>query len=658
MKLKREAYAAKKLFNSGNVSECLNLSLKLRQDAIKQNDLSAEIYFTGLITICYKNLQDNQNALFYSILGEKRFNNPNDSLQTEGYYFCAFFLADFYYRIGNLPNSYKRYWKIYYYSSLNKGEINNIQIYNSIGIILFKQNKFSKSKEFFFKALKTTKQKNENQYFYSYRRQEIFDNIGITYYKLNDYVNAKAYYDSALIEIGKLNDPSPNNASQPKIARAVVLGNLAKVLINEKNFPLAKEYCKENIRINLGVGGLKEEGVLSLLDISNAYMETDSMILAKKSIDEAEILIKKFLLKDLIPKFLYISAQYEKKKGNIAQALSLFEQYNVIQDSIRIATIDNNFYQNLSDNELKEVQNQLNVLREKEKLERSSKEKSLLIAVLTGFLLFISFLVFVFFSRSYFKEKKLREKVLSINEELKNINIDLNRLVIEKNEIIGFVAHDLRGPLASNIGLQKLLLHKIGNSNQDTDINNIFNYLELNNNYLTEVTDDLVEAANLERDDFSIELSKENLSEILSEIELICEPEGMNKKLNIFIQKPEEQIIINLSKEKIKRALLNIISNAIKFTPENGSIFFTVEVVNNFAVIKIKDTGVGISEENIKVVFDKFSKASRKGVRGEKSNGLGLYIVAKIIEIHGGEISIKSQEMEGTEISVSLPLAT
>ncbi|MFN5794176.1 MAG: sensor histidine kinase, partial [Bacteroidota bacterium] len=224
--------------------------------------------------------------------------------------------------------------------------------------------------------------------------------------------------------------------------------------------------------------------------------------------------------------------------------------------------------------------------------------------------------------------------------------------------IIGFVAHDLRGPLASNIGLQKLLLHKIGNSNQDTDINNIFNYLELNNNYLTEVTDDLVEAANLERDDFSIELSKENLSEILSEIELICEPEGMNKKLNIFIQKPEEQIIINLSKEKIKRALLNIISNAIKFTPENGSIFFTVEVVNNFAVIKIKDTGVGISEENIKVVFDKFSKASRKGVRGEKSNGLGLYIVAKIIEIHGGEISIKSQEMEGTEISVSLHLTT
>jgi signal transduction histidine kinase len=657
-KLKSEAYAAKELYNAGNYKDCLNKSLELRQDAIKHNNLSAELYFTGLITNCYFYMYDYQKALFFGLLGERRFKNPNDSLQAEGYYFCAFVLADFYYKIGKLPSSYKRYWKIYYYSSLNKGEINNIQIYNSIGILLFKQNKYAKSKEFFFKGLKTLKPKNVNHYFYHHRRQEIFDNIGITYYKLNDYANAKAYYDSALIEIGKLDSPSPNKSSQQKIARAVVLGNLAKVLIKEKKFSLAIEYCKENINVNLGIDGLKEEGIRSLLDIATAYMETDSVILSKKYIDEAEILIKKFNFRELLPKFLYTSAQYEKKKGNIAKALSLFEQYNTIQDSIKIIDIDNSFYQNLSENELNEAQNQLSSLREKEKLERSSKEKSLLISILSGFLLFVFFLVFIFFRRSYLKEKKLKEELLSINGELKNINNDLNKLIVEKNEIIGFVAHDLRGPLASNIGLQKILFDKINNTKQDADIPIIFNYLELNNSYLTEVTEDLVEAANLERIDFSLDLAKDNLSNVLNEIEVICKPDALNKKLNIFIEHPEVEVIINLNKEKFKRAVLNIVSNAMKFTPEEGSIFCTVEVINNSALLKIKDTGVGISEENLKVVFDKFSNASRKGVRGEKSNGLGLYIVAKIIELHGGEISIKSQEMEGTEILISLPLAT
>jgi len=168
----------------------------------------------------------------------------------------------------------------------------------------------------------------------------------------------------------------------------------------------------------------------------------------------------------------------------------------------------------------------------------------------------------------------------------------------------------------------------------------------------------LVEATYLERRDLNLDLTQENLLEIFDDIIEICKPEVISKNLKIFVQHPDSEVIVNLNKDKFKRAILNILSNAMKFTPEEGSVFCTISVVDNVALIIIKDTGVGITEENLKIVFDKFSKASRKGVRGEKSNGLGLYIVAKIIEIHGGEISIKSQEMEGTEISISLPLAT
>jgi len=657
-KLRSDAFAAKQSSDRGNYLKCLNESQKLRWDAIRQNNLKVEIYSTGLIANCYYQLFDYNKALFYGLLNENRFETPDDSLQLEGYFISTFVLADLYYKLGKLPSAYKRFWKIYYYSNLNNVEVKNIQIYNSIGILLFKQSKYTKSREFFFKALKSTKEKKGESYFYHFRRQEIFDNIGLTYHRLNEYSTAKTYYDSALIEISLLVPQVPEKINQPKIAKAVILGNIAKVLIKEKKFALAKEYCKENININLGVSGLKEEGVRSLLDIATAYMETDSMEMSKKFINEAEILISKYSFKELIPKYLLISFQYEKKKGNIVKSLSLLEQYNQIQDSLRIINIDKNFYQNLSDNELNEARTQLKFIKNKEKLERSSKEKSLLISVLSGFLLFVSFMIFIVFYRSFLKEKKLKEELLSKNTDLKNINSDLNNLIEEKNEIIGFVAHDLRGPLASNIGLQKILFDKIKNTNQDQDIPVIFNYLNSSNAYLTEVTDDLVEAANLERVDFSLDLTKENLLTVFADIEVMCKPEAINKKLNIFIQHPDNEVKVNLNKEKFKRAILNILSNAMKFTPDEGSIFCTIQVINNAAQIKIKDTGVGISEENLKTVFDKFSKASRKGVRGEKSNGLGLYIVAKIIELHSGIISIKSQELEGTEINISLPIAT
>lgn len=656
--LTKEAKLLKQLFDREKFAECIKKSEQFRRSAEKQHYSGAELYSIALIANCHYHLFNYNKALFYGLLAENKFENPNDSLQTEGFFLAAYMLADIYYKIGKLPSAYKRYWKIYYYSDLKKGILTHTQIYNTIGILLFKQNKYTKAKEFFLKALASLNSKNENLFNIHYKKQEIYDNIGLTYYKIQDYPVAMAYYDSALFEIKNLVPDAPEKIKLPKIAKAVVLGNIAKLLIKENNFEKAKQYCKENITINLGVSGIKEEAVRSLLDIADAYIETDSLEIAKQYIEDAKIYINKFSFHEVNSAYMNVSYKYEKKKGNIKNALLFLENYNKLQDSLRIIFVDNNFYQNLSENELTEAQTQLKYFKNKELLEKSSQQKSLYIMILGIVLLVIVFMILLIYYRSYIKEKKLKEELFLSNSELKKTNSDLNYSIAEKNDILGFVAHDLRGPLASNIGLQKMLFEKLKNVSKDPDVPAIFNYLKLSNTYLTEVTDDLVEATYLERRDLKLDLSQENLLEIFDDIIEICKPEVISKNLKIFVQHPDSEVIVNLNKDKFKRAILNILSNAMKFTPEEGSVFCTISVVDNVALIIIKDTGVGITEENLKIVFDKFSKASRKGVRGEKSNGLGLYIVAKIIEIHGGEISIKSQEMEGTEISISLPLAT
>ena len=104
----------------------------------------------------------------------------------------------------------------------------------------------------------------------------------------------------------------------------------------------------------------------------------------------------------------------------------------------------------------------------------------------------------------------------------------------------------------------------------------------------------------------------------------------------------------------MQRALDNLISNAVKFSGAGEHIEISLKELNGEAFIAIKDFGVGISAEMLPYIFDRFSKASRRGVRGEESIGLGLSIVHEIIRKHGGEIAVNSVEKSGTTFTIAL----
>ena len=112
----------------------------------------------------------------------------------------------------------------------------------------------------------------------------------------------------------------------------------------------------------------------------------------------------------------------------------------------------------------------------------------------------------------------------------------------------------------------------------------------------------------------------------------------------------------NINENEFVRVIYNLMTNSIKFTPRGGEISVKTKAMDNNSIsIKISDTGIGISKDLIPVIFDKFSKAGRAGINGEKSTGLGMWIVKHIIRLHGGNISVKSQEMKGTTFTIQLP---
>jgi two-component system, OmpR family, sensor kinase len=106
----------------------------------------------------------------------------------------------------------------------------------------------------------------------------------------------------------------------------------------------------------------------------------------------------------------------------------------------------------------------------------------------------------------------------------------------------------------------------------------------------------------------------------------------------------------------LRRALNNLVDNAIKYTPEGGTITVGAHVKNNNLVFTVQDTGLGISEDNQKHLFERFRRVRRREHQGIKGNGLGLFIVRSVAQKHGGDAWIASKEGEGSTFTISIPL--
>jgi signal transduction histidine kinase len=134
-------------------------------------------------------------------------------------------------------------------------------------------------------------------------------------------------------------------------------------------------------------------------------------------------------------------------------------------------------------------------------------------------------------------------------------------------------------------------------------------------------------------------------------MESIAERKQIHLKIDDFPQ----EIYIQAQSEKIVRVLENLISNAIKFSFEKSDILIGCQKIDNKVVIFVKDEGIGIPENLRQKLFDRFTKSGRLGTLGEKSLGLGMNIVRKIVELHEGNIDIESAVGKGTTIKIILP---
>ncbi|MDZ7755632.1 PAS domain-containing sensor histidine kinase [Rhodohalobacter sp.] len=229
----------------------------------------------------------------------------------------------------------------------------------------------------------------------------------------------------------------------------------------------------------------------------------------------------------------------------------------------------------------------------------------------------------------------------------------LRKLIEDKNWLVSTIVHDIRNPISAGVSLNSVLLEEIEDEEQIKLIRAANERLES----ALSLAAELLELSSMEDENFVLEKEpthpSQYLSGIIESFQTTAEENGVelifDEKLNT------EQILLN--QEKIQRALSNLISNALKFTPKDGRVTLSAILHEDFMQIEISDTGIGIPAEHLPTLFEKFTEAKREGLHGETTTGLGLSITKQIIELHGGSITVSSAEGEGTTFTIKLPLS-
>src|SRR5579871_3818799 len=226
-----------------------------------------------------------------------------------------------------------------------------------------------------------------------------------------------------------------------------------------------------------------------------------------------------------------------------------------------------------------------------------------------------------------------------------------------KNEILGTVAHDLKNPLGVILGRTEMLTELIAAGSSHDNVTSQINHIRDATKRLTSMVDHLISDAMADAFDITIRREPVDIAALVGEVAGANQPLAVNKQQSIAVS-AAPNLTTTCDADRIREAIDNLISNAIKYSPIGGKISVQVGQESNKTVIRIVDEGAGLSPEDIGRLFGRFQRLSAKPTAGESSTGLGLSIVKRIIDMHGGEVTAKSAGPgQGSTFTITLPAA-
>ena len=254
------------------------------------------------------------------------------------------------------------------------------------------------------------------------------------------------------------------------------------------------------------------------------------------------------------------------------------------------------------------------------------------------------------------KERQLEETVKELRQrtvELQRLLDETQTLLMEREQFFANVSHDLRTPLTAIIGYCQLLEEEIlGGLNKDQ--RDVVKLLRKNAETLLELVNNLLELSKLEVGRERLNISVVNMEELVNDTVRQLSMIFQEKNLQVTIKKSIENVELEGDQSKLKRVLMNLLSNAAKYSRNHGKIVISIGGTNDKIWVSITDEGIGIRKEDQERIFEGYWRA-HLGEKIVNGVGLGLSISRRFVEFHGGSLSVRSELGKGSTFTITLP---
>jgi signal transduction histidine kinase len=250
---------------------------------------------------------------------------------------------------------------------------------------------------------------------------------------------------------------------------------------------------------------------------------------------------------------------------------------------------------------------------------------------------------------------RLFREIQQKSAELQVANRQLQVANKHKSDFLANMSHELRTPLNAIIGFSEVMIEKMFGELNEKQIE-YQQDIHASGKHLLSLINDILDLSKIEAGRMELELSTFHLPTAVSNAVTLIRERAQRHGIALGIEVDDRLGDFQADERKVKQILLNLLSNAVKFTPDGGRVDVTAKLDTDKVEIAVKDTGVGISAEDQRLLFEEFKQLGSDSSRKAEGTGLGLALTKRLVELHGGQIVVHSAVGQGSTFKVSLPL--